>query len=123
VLRRMPASGTVFLLGFFAITAAPPSALFVSELTIVDGAFGGGHYLVGALFLAILAVVFLGMATVVVRLVQGSPPAVEGFRVGEEPLTVAPAALFLILVVALGLYIPPELAAALDDAARYLESP
>ena len=40
-MRRLPLSGTLFLLGFFAVTGSPPFGPFISEFTILNGAFTG----------------------------------------------------------------------------------
>ena len=46
-MRRLPLSGTLFLLGFLAITGSPPFGPFVSEFTILNGAFTTGRFVVG----------------------------------------------------------------------------
>src|SRR5512137_1052587 len=71
--RRLPLSGPLFLAGFLAITGTPPFSPFFSEFTILNGALGGGRFVVGALFLAFLAVIFVGMGATVLRIVQGEP--------------------------------------------------
>src|SRR5437667_297752 len=38
-MRRLPLSGTLFLLGFLAITGSPPFGPFISEFSILNGAF------------------------------------------------------------------------------------
>src|SRR5262249_32999118 len=73
-IRRLPVSGTLFLAGFLAITGSPPFGPFVSEFTIVTAALGSGQFLVGALFLLFLGVVFVGMGATVLPVVQGEPP-------------------------------------------------
>jgi hydrogenase-4 component F len=119
-IHRIPWSGWLFLLGFFAITAAPPSALFASELQILRGAFRAGDYLEGAIFLVVLAVVFLGMGGVVLKVVHGTPLG-DAPRIREPSGTILPAVLFLLLVIALGLWQPAQLADAYEAAARYVE--
>lgn len=121
-IRRVPASGGLFLAGFFAITASPPFGLFLSELTILRAAFASGHYWEAGVFIALLAIVFIGMGSTVVRVVQGVPPegAAGGYR--EPILTIAPALAFLALVLALGVYVPDWLDRALADAAAYVET-
>ena len=47
-MRRLPLSGTLFLLGFFAITGSPPFGPFVSEFPILNGAIAAGALLVAA---------------------------------------------------------------------------
>jgi hydrogenase-4 component F len=67
-------------------------------------------------------VVFFGMGATVLRVVQGQPSAPLRDRPYREHLfTVAPAAAFLVLVLVLGVYVPPPLAALLHEAAALLE--
>lgn len=119
-LHRVPASASLFLAGFFAITGSPPFGLFLSELTIVQAAFRSGRYWAAGLFLALLAVVFIGMGAVVVRVVQGPAPA-GAAREREPLLTIVPALCCLAVVLVLGIYIPPWLDSALHAAAKVVE--
>jgi hydrogenase-4 component F len=121
-LRRVPLSATLFLAGFLAITGSPPFGPFVSEFTIVRAAVEGGHFVTAALFLLLLAVVFIGMGSTVLAVVQGEPPGdVPRTAFRERFSTVAPVVLFMALVLVLGLYIPPPLDALLRDATAALE--
>jgi hydrogenase-4 component F len=120
-LRRVPVSGALFLAGFFAITGSPPFGPFVSELTILSGAVSGGHYVVAALFLVFLLVVFIGMGATVLAVVQGpvSPAgATTAFRDG--PWRVAPMLAALAMVVVMGVWIPGPVHALVLEAARSL---
>ena len=120
-LRRLPFSGALFLAGFFAVTGSPPFAPFLSEFTIVRAAMTSGHVVVGALFLLMLAVVFIGMGGVVLAVVQGEPPeqVPEGFR--DRLGTVAPIALLMAIVVLLGVYIPAPVSGLVRNAAAFVE--
>ncbi|HVW27400.1 MAG TPA: proton-conducting transporter membrane subunit [Polyangiaceae bacterium] len=120
-LRVVPASAGLFLAGFFAITGSPPFAPFLSEFTIARAAFREKQYGVGALFLVLLAVVFVGMGAAVVAVVQGEPSA-RGLRSEhrDELGTVAPIALCLAAVLLLGLYVPPPLERLITEAAAGL---
>jgi hydrogenase-4 component F len=121
-IRRVPASGALFLAGFFAVTASPPFGLFLSELTILRAAFASGHYWEAGAFIALLAVVFMGMGSTVVRVVQGLPPESATGAYREPVLTVAPAVVFLALVLTLGVYVPGWLHRALTEAAAFVEA-
>jgi hydrogenase-4 component F len=121
-IRRVPMSGALFLIGFFAVTASPPFGLFLSELTILRAAFATGHYWEAGLFIALLAVVFMGMGSTVVRVVQGTPPEPAAEPYHEPVLTIAPPLGFLALVLVLGLYLPSWLGRALTDAAAFIET-
>lgn len=121
-IQRVPCSGWLFLLGFLAITGSPPFGPFVSEFTIVYAAIGGGQFVPAAIFLLLLAVVFIGMGSTVLPMVQGKPPdrkEPNGYR--DSIGTVAPVILFMAIVLLLGLYIPPPLESLLREAAAFLE--
>jgi hydrogenase-4 component F len=121
-LRLIPASGALFLAGFFAITGSPPFGPFMSEFTILNAAITSGRFASAGLFLLMLAIVFIGMGATVLRVVQGEPSAAaRSGHYKEGFLTVAPAIAFLVLVVLMGVYIPPPVSAALRDAASFLE--
>jgi len=122
-MRRLPLSGTLFLVGFLAITGSPPFCPFISEFAILTGAFAVGRPVVGGLFLLLLLVVFVGMGAAVLKVVQGRPtvPASSGDSGDDRGLVgLVPLALVL-AVLLLGLYIPPPLRALLDEAVRFLE--
>jgi len=119
--RKVPVSGALFLAGFFAVTATPPFAPFISELAIVRGMFETGRYTIAAVFLGLIFIVFLGMGQTVLEVVQGTPPTDvpdTGYR--DRLGTVGPALLLLALIVLLGVYIPADLDAMVHAAADVL---
>ena len=121
-LGLVPVSAALFLIGFLAITGSPPFGPFVSELTIVSAAMSSGQFVVVGLFLALLAIVFIGMGATVLGVVQGvasQASATTGFR--DHFSTSAPILLFLALLLFLGLYVPPPLHSLLREAAAVLE--
>jgi hydrogenase-4 component F len=121
-MRRLPISGTLFLLGFLAVTGSPPFGPFISEFTILRGAFGFGRYVVGGVFLFLLLVIFIGMGRTVLTVVQGRPaPGARRTAYREGWLTCLPIIVAFALVLLLGLYIPPPLDNMLKSAARFLE--
>ncbi|MEI7898801.1 MAG: proton-conducting transporter membrane subunit [bacterium] len=121
-MRRLPLSGTLFLAGFLAITGSPPFGPFISEFSILNGAFDAGRFALGGTFLFLLLVVFIGMGATVLKVVQGrasfearSTPYRDGF------LTGAPVAGLMLLVLLVGLYIPAPLTTLINDAVLFLE--
>jgi hydrogenase-4 component F len=128
VLRMLPITGILWLLGFLAIVGSPPFGPFLSELTILKGVLDAGRPIVAAAYLIALAVVFVGMATISLRMVYGPPPAsVGGDRLstipttGREPLwSIAPGVLLGVAVFALGVYVPPRLTDLLQQAVAAL---
>ena len=115
--RRLPISGSLLLVGLFAITGSPPFGVFASEFTILRAAFAGGQLWVAGTLLVLLVVIFLGLASTVLQIVHGTPDR----RDGREPawLVLGPLAL-AVAVLLLGLYIPPPLEGALRQAAAAL---
>jgi hydrogenase-4 component F len=119
-MASLPLSGGLFLAGFLAVTGSPPFGLFLSELTILRGIFASGSWLVGALFLVLLATIFIGFGATVLAVTQGE--AVEPtLHFKDRLLLVAPPLVFLAAVLFLGLYLPPSLRALLEEAAALLE--
>jgi hydrogenase-4 component F len=121
-LQRLPQTGAIFLAGFFAITGAPPFGLFLSEFTILNAAVSGGRFLLAGAFLVLLVIVFVGMGSTVLAVVQGQPRQTESATDFREGLSsVAPAALLIAFVLLLGVYVPAPLVTFLHDAAASLE--
>ena len=123
VLRVLPVSGTLWVMGLFAITGSPPFGPFLSELTILRGAIDGGRSVVALCALLLLAVIFIGMATAMLRMAQGTPQREEPAASREAWLAVAPPAVLCGLSLVLGLYVPPPLEALLRQAAQILGAP
>ena len=121
-MRRLPWSGTMFLAGFLAITGSPPFGPFVSEFAILNGAFDTSRFLTAGLFLALLALVFIGMGATVLKVVQGDPPAQTSTSTYRDGwLTAAPMVILMAIVLVIGLYLPAPLVDMLNDAVRFLE--
>ena len=121
-LRVLPVSATLFLVGFFAVTGAPPFGPFLSEFTILRAAVGAGRIGVAAAFLTLLFLVFVGMGATVLAVVQGEPASPRDPRApGERATQVAPILALLALVLLLGVWVPDPLRTALWAAARFIE--
>lgn len=118
VLRSMPQTGPLWLMGFLAISGSPPFGLFASELTILQGAIDQGRYAVAAAYLAGLAVVFVGMATIVLRMAYGEAPREKTGR--EAIWSVLPPAALGLATLVLGVWVPPPLTEVLKAAAAVL---
>jgi len=69
----------------------------------------------------ILSVVFIAMASIIVRMVQGNPLRNPEPRASREPwLMILPPLFLCMLIVILGLYMPPALERLLLDAATVI---
>ena len=122
-LRRLPISGALLLGGFFAVTGSPPFGPFLSEFTILRGAIERGRYGLAAAFLGLVFIVFVGMGSTVLSVVQGTPRA-DLPDTGERDTigTVGPALALLLVVTVLGVWVPTPLESALREAAVFVET-
>jgi hydrogenase-4 component F len=122
-LTRLPFSGTLFLLAFFAVTGSPPFGLFVSELLILRSIFAADRWLLGAVFLAFLFLVFAGMGSTCLAALQGRPGrSAWASEYRDRFATVAPAFVMIGLVLLFGIHLPDGIRALIADAARALEA-
>jgi len=121
VLQVLPVSGGLWVAGFLSITGSPPFGLFLSEFTILKTALDQGRSGVATAYLVLLAVIFVGMATSMLGMAQGTPNKnCQRASEGEPLLTVASPAFLGALVLLLGVYVPPLLRSSLQEAARML---
>jgi hydrogenase-4 component F len=116
LVRTLPASATLLVLGLFAVTGSPPFGLFMSEFTILRAAIDGGHPWIAAIMLLTLAVIFVGMAALVLGIALGEP-APGAVPVRESVWLVAGPVALAAIVLMLGVYIPGPLQDALTRAA------
>jgi hydrogenase-4 component F len=135
LLRALPLTGVLWVAGLFAIVGAPPFGAFNSELTILRAAVDARSWAVVVLYSLLLAAVFVGMISVLVRTAQGAGTAAKIVRAAKGPagasahavgpireplLMVAAPAGLLLVTLALGFFIPGFLDTALRQAASLL---
>ena len=116
VLRTLPVSGALLVLGLFAVTGSPPFGLFLSEFTILRAAIDGGHPWIAAIVLLFLAIIFVGMAALILEMALGEPTVIAPAVRESRWLTLGPIALAGIVLL-LGVYIPSPLQTVLERAA------
>jgi hydrogenase-4 component F len=111
-LRAFPLSAGLFLAGFIAVTGSPPFGPFVSEFAILTAAFEQQRYLVAAGMLLLLLIVFMGMGTTVLGVVQGTPsrPLAKP-RLREGALVTLPPLFLLLASLVMGIAMPATIRA------------
>jgi hydrogenase-4 component F len=119
VLQRLPVTGILMMALFLAIGGTPPFGPFWSEFLIFQSALSGIHAWVGVLFIVLLGVAFLGMAGVLLPMLQGAAGATLK-PVSEPRLSVVTPLAMAAGALALGIYLPPIIADALRQAAGAL---
>lgn len=115
ILKVLPVTGAVFLLGLFAITGMPPFSIFTSELAITLAAVKESKYLAAVLLLFFLVLIFAGFTSQMLKMFFGKPYKNHG--VGElNRTTPAVLVVFLIIITVTGLYLPPQLMKLINSA-------
>jgi len=115
VIHIYPVTCVFLLLGLLAGTGMFPFATFHSELLIINAAIITKHYTLAGIIILCLAVIFIGIARLVLEFVYGKPT--EPVLAKKENLfiniTIASAAVMLLV---LGLWMPAPLNRVLHEA-------
>jgi hydrogenase-4 component F len=119
VVRAMPFTGVLMLIGALAIVGTPPFGIFTSEFAIVAAGFNSGHPVVVSLMIIGLACIFGAMMYHYGRMAFGEPQAKLAART-EDGWTTYPLLIPFTFVVLLGLYVPPAWARLLAQAAEIM---
>ena len=114
--RGLPVSGPLLFALLLAISGMPPFGLFMSEFTIFQAAIAGPQPWLGMLFIALLVIAALGLAGVLLPMLQGTPPGAP-VAVRERALAVVPPLVLAVVVLMLGVYVPGALADLLGRVA------
>jgi hydrogenase-4 component F len=123
MLKVRPWSAALLFVGLFAVTGSPPFGLFVSEFSIVSGAIRQDHWLVAAAMLVLLAIIFVGIGGMLLKIIFGTGTETttdDEKATGDSALLLIGPLGLAALVVMLGLYIPSPLQDSLARAARLL---
>jgi len=120
-LRRVPWSGALFLVGFFAVTGSPPFGPFVSELSILNAAMEQHRWGVAAAMLGLLLIVFMGMGVTVLGVAQGEAgPSSSQSRFRDGILNTLPALVLLAMSFGMGVAMPDAIQSMVREAADYV---
>ncbi len=120
IIKIMPVTGVLFLIGGLAIVGMPPFNIFVSEFLILSSGFGSGQFIASALVIAFFVVIFAGFMRHLIRMVFGQPKLSgrgsalpqggDAMRKDDMGLfAVIPMIVLAALAIILGLYIPQPL--------------
>jgi hydrogenase-4 component F len=113
-LRAAPVAGGAFGGGILLLGGLPPSGIFVTEFAILVGGVTQGFWWASAIAALLLALSFVALAVHTSRIVWGHSGPVDESRSIDGGMLVRLAAP-LVAVVALGLWTPGPVSAALDS--------
>jgi hydrogenase-4 component F len=117
LVRTMPATGPLFAAGVLALMGLPPFGLFLSEFLLFRAGFTSGHPVATSAAMLLAGVGFVGLAGHLARMLHG--PAPDGVAAGEpEWWMLAPLAVSLVAMIALGLLLPDAVARLLGRIAE-----
>ena len=97
VTKALPYTGTMVLLGMFALTGFPPFSIFMSEFLIIMGAFNKGAYAIAGAILLFLVVIFGAFVYRFSEMLFGHLP--KNMTVQKEPLSGKLAFAFLLILI------------------------
>jgi hydrogenase-4 component F len=126
--RAMPWTGPMFLAAALALCGLPLSGVFRSEFEIVAGGFANSQYVGVALLLVFVNIAFFGLVWHTGRMVLSAPAdqasgATALVAHERSAWMIAGMLGCLFVVVALGVHLPGDLAALLDNAGHRLAVP
>jgi hydrogenase-4 component F len=108
ILGVLPWSGVLWIAGLVAITGMPPFGAFLSEFTIVKAMIEQGRIGIAVAFLAMLALIFIGMTAAFLNMAQGrSASDLHPPGKSESILAILPPLGLGALTLMLGRYLPP----------------
>ena len=121
LVRTIPFTGILWIVGFLAVTGSPPFCTFLSEFTILRSAIEQGRGVIAAAYLFLLAVVFVGMVGTFMRMAEGKGIENQsGSEMHETFFSILPPVLMAIIILILGVFIPDWLNSVLQEAAFVL---
>jgi hydrogenase-4 component F len=107
LVKSMPYTGAMFIIGGLAITGSPPFSIFISEFTILAAGFSQGYVAAAVLFLVFIIMIFAGFFNNVGKMSFGTPkPGIENGETSRW--TLGAMAILIAFVIVLGVYIPPS---------------
>jgi hydrogenase-4 component F len=116
VISIMPMTGAIFLLGSLAITGSPPFSIFIGEVAILQAGLISQSFVVSALYLLFLVIIFSAFMYHVSRMMFGKPT--EGVVKGEmHLLSFVPMFLLLSIVLIIGMFLPQSFTDIITDVA------
>ncbi|NVB82552.1 MAG: hypothetical protein HOV81_29500 [Kofleriaceae bacterium] len=120
LIKDLPFSGLFLMVGTFALLGFPPFGSFLGELLILSALVTSSQMFVFAAFCMLITVSFVATGRTIFPMIWGQPKQARTWP--RQRLTGALHKLiFLVLLLVLGIYIPPQLNALMMTVAHSLE--
>jgi hydrogenase-4 component F len=122
LIKDLPFSGLFLMVGTFALLGFPPFGSFLGELLILSALVTSGQMFVFAAFCMLITVSFVATGRTIFPMIWAEPKQARTW----PPQRLSGALhkmIFLVLLLVLGIYIPPQLGTVMGSVAHSLEGP
>ena len=119
IIKVMPVTGVLFMVGGLALVGMPPFNIFLSEFLILGAGLKSGQFLATSVIILFLVVTFAVFLRHLIRMVFGNPsPEIKNESMGK--LAIIPVVILGSLVFILGVYIPEQLQTLVHNASAII---
>lgn len=116
IIRVMPITGFMFLIGGLAILGLPPFNIFLSEFLILSSGFSSENFLASTLVIFFLVIIFAGFGKHLLKMVFGNP---KSEMIKEDwKISIIPMFILVLIIFIMGIYIPEPLQLLIEDASK-----
>src|SRR5574338_598781 len=115
IIKEMPVTGILFLIGGLSLVGMPPFNVFLSEFLILSSGFESGQFIATSLVILFLIVTFAVFLRHLIKMIFGNPSSeMKNDDMGK--LAIIPMAILASLALILGIYMPVQLQTLIHDA-------
>lgn len=119
MIKVMPVTGVLFLIGGLALVGMPPFNIFLSEFLILSSGFASGQFIAVSIVILFLAITFAVFLRHLIRMVFGNPTS-EMKKDDMGKLAIIPMAILCSLVLILGVYMPDPLHSLIQNTSAII---
>ncbi|PIN97324.1 MAG: hypothetical protein COU45_03365, partial [Nitrosopumilus sp. CG10_big_fil_rev_8_21_14_0_10_33_7] len=119
IIKTMPITGFMFLIGGLAIIGMPPFNIFMSKFLMLSSGFSSENFLASALVILFLLIIFASFGKHLLHMVFGNPKSkMEKGDLGK--LSILPMVILVSVIFIMGIYIPEPLQILIEDASKII---
>ena len=119
IIKVMPVTGVLFLIGGLALVGMPPFNIFLSEFMILSSGFKSGQFVATSIVILFLVVTFAVFLRHLFKMIFGIP-SLEMKKADMGKLAIMPMVILCSLVVIFGIYIPVQLQTLIQNTSTII---
>ncbi|EGP93482.1 membrane-bound [NiFe]-hydrogenase-4, subunit F-like protein [Nitrosarchaeum koreense MY1] len=119
IIKTMPITGFMFLIGGLAIIGMPPFNIFMSEFLMLSSGFSSENFLASALVILFLVIIFASFGKHLLHMVFGNPKS-EMEKGDFGKLSILPMVILGSVIFIMGIYVPEPLQTLIEDASKII---